>query len=315
MLRRILARLAVACATLFAVSALVFLGTEALPGDAATATLGREATPELLAQYRAQLGLNKPLLERYQSWLRGFLRGDLGKSAPNGEPVWKLISDKARNTAALAIATLILLLPLALALGILSALWRDRMFDHTIAITTLVLISSPEFVVGTLIAIALGVWLNILPPLSLIDANQPLTSQLQALVLPVLTLLAISVAQMTRMVRAILLDVLRSDFVQVATLKGASKWRILAHHALPNAAGPVLQVIAFTVGWLVGGIVIVENVFQFPGLGVAVTNAVLGGDLPTVEAVTMLMTAVYLGATLVADIGAILIDPRLRRRT
>jgi peptide/nickel transport system permease protein len=314
MIRRIAVRIAIACVILAAVSLLVFCGTAALPVDPVKATLGQQATPELIKQYRKQLGLNRPLLDRYGSWVGGLLHGDLGKSLPRLDPVWGAIRDRVRNTAALAVATLIILVPLALGLGTISALRRDSVVDHGIAITTLVLISMPEFVVGTFLVLAVAVWLGLLPPLSLIDPGKPITSQLQALVLPVVTLLAVSVAQMTRMVRAAMIDVLRSEYIRIAILKGVPWRRILLRHALPNALAPTLQILAFTVGWLIGGVVIVENVFQYPGLGFAVTSAVLQADLPTVEAVVMLMTGVYLAATLLADIGVIVLDPRLRRR-
>jgi peptide/nickel transport system permease protein len=312
-LRRILVRVAVGIATLLAVSAIVFLGTEALPGDAATAVLGQTATPELLAQYRKDFGLDQPVLERYVDWLAGFVRGDLGASLPSGEPVSSLLGDRTRNTAALSLATLLILVPLAIGLGVASAVRRDRPLDHGVAATTLAFIATPEFVVGTLLAVAFAVWLELLPPVSLLDAREPVTSQLKTLVLPVATLLAASAAQMIRMVRASMIDVLRSEYVEMAALKGVRQRRILFRHALPNALGPTLQILAFTVGWLAGGVVVVETVFQFPGLGLAFTNAVSSRDLPTVQALAMIFTGVYIVVNLLADVGVILLNPRLRR--
>jgi peptide/nickel transport system permease protein len=311
--RRILVRIGIGIGTLVAISALVFLGTEALPGDAATAVLGQQATPELLAQYRKDFGLDRPLPTRYWDWLTGFVQGDLGESLPSGEPVSNLLRDKIRNTAALAIATLVFLIPLSIVLGVLSALRRDRPFDHGVAVTTLALIATPEFVVGTLLAVVLAARLKWLPPVSLMHADFPVTSQLKLLVLPVLTLLAAAVAQTIRMVRASMIDVLRSDYIQMAALKGVPTRRILFHHALPNALGPTLQIIAFNVGWLAGGVVVVENVFQYPGLGLAFTNAVSSRDLPSVEAIAMVITGVYIVVNLLADIGVIALNPRLRR--
>ena len=313
MLRRILVRIGIGVATLFAVSAVVFLGTEALPGDAATAFLGQSATPELLKQYRHDFGLDKPVLTRYGEWIAGFVRGDLGKSLPSGDPVTSLIKDKARNTLGLALAALALLVPLSVGLGIVSALKRDSPFDHAVATTTLALIATPEFVVGTLLAVVVAVSLKWLPPISAVDATVPITSQLKLLVLPVATLLAAAVAQTIRMVRASMIDVLRSEYVQMATLKGVPPWRVLVRHALPNALGPTLQVLAFNVGWLVGGVVVVESVFQYPGLGLTFKNAVASRDLPMVEAVTMIVTGVYIVVNLLADIGVILLNPKLRR--
>jgi len=304
---------AIGVATLLAVSAIVFLGTEALPGDAAQAVLGQTATPALLKQYRHDWGLDRPVLNRYGDWLWGFVRGDLGSSLPSGDPVSKIISDKARNTVGLAIATLIVLVPLSIGLGILSAVRRDGLLDQIVASTTLTLIATPEFVVGTLLAVVVAVWLGWLPPVSLVDATKPITSQLNLLVLPVLALLAAAVAQTIRMVRATMIDVLESDYVQMARLKGVPPWSVMLRHALPNAFGPTIQILAFNVGWLIGGVVVVETVFQYPGLGLAFRNAVTARDLPTVEAIAMLVTGVYIVVNLLADIGVILLNPRLRR--
>ena len=313
MLRRILVRVAVALVTLWAVSVVVFLGTEALPGDAATATLGQQATPELLAGLREEFGLDRPLLERYGDWLSGFVRGDLGRSVPSRDPVTDVIGGKARNTAVLSAATIAVLVPLAVLLGMLSAVRRDRAFDHGVAGMTLALIATPEFVVGTLLAVALAVWLDLLPPVSLVDPSRSLASQFDILVLPVLTLLAAAVAQTIRMVRAGMIDVLDSEYVQMARLKGVPERRVLLRHALPNAVGPTIQVIAINVAWLAGGVVVVEAVFQFPGLGLTLTDAVATRDLPTVQAIGMLITAVYIGLNILADVGIILLNPRLRR--
>jgi peptide/nickel transport system permease protein len=313
MLRRILVRVAIGVATLLAVSAIVFLGTEALPGDAAQAVLGQTATPQLLHQYRHDWGLDRPVLTRYGDWLSGCVRGDLGKSLPSGDPVSKIISDKARNTFALAIATLIVLVPLSVGLGILSAVRRDSVLDQAVSSSTLTLIATPEFVVGTLLAVVVAVWLGWLPPVSLVDATRPITSQLDLLVLPVLALLAAAVAQTIRMVRATMIDVLQSDYVQMARLKGVAPWNVMLRHALPNALGPTIQILAFTVGWLIGGVVVVETVFQYPGLGLTFRNAVSARDLPTVEAIAMVVTGVYVVVNLLADIAVILLNPRLRR--
>jgi peptide/nickel transport system permease protein len=311
--KRILIRIVIGVATLFAISTIVFLGVEALPGDAATAVLGQTATPELLAQYREDFGLNEPLLSRYGEWLGGLFQGDLGRSLPSGDPVWSLLHDKVRNTLALAVVTLAVLVPLSVLLGILSAVWRDRPFDHTVATSTLALIATPEFVVGTLLAVGFAVWLDLLPPVSLVDAEQGLAGQWKAFILPALTLLAAAVAQTIRMVRASMIDVLRSDYVQMAQLKGVPQRRVLFRHALPNAVAPTITIIAFNIGWLLGGVVVVEAVFQFPGIGLAFANAVSTRDLPTVQAIALLITGCYVVVNLLADIAVILLNPRLRR--
>jgi peptide/nickel transport system permease protein len=312
-LRLILIRVGVGLLTLWAASLVVFLATQLLPGDAAQAALGQQATPQLVAALRKDLGLDRPVMVRYKNWLVGLAHGDFGQSLPSKEPVGNIIGDHIRNTAVLALVTIALLVPLSLFLGILSAVYRDRGFDNGVASVTLALISTPEFVVGSLFALILAVKLGWLPPASLIDASAPVIGQWPMFVLPVLTLLAAEVAQTTRMIRATMIDVLNSDYVMMARLKGVPEGRVLLYHALPNALAPTLQVLAFNVAWLTGGVVVVENVFQFPGLGLALASAVASRDQPTVEAITALITALYVVANLAADIGVIALNPRLRR--
>lgn len=314
MVRTILTRLGIGLATLWVISALVFLGMEALPGDAAQATLGRDATPRLVAQLRDEFGLNRPLLVRYGDWLGGIVHGDLGRSIPSGDPVTSIISDRARNTGLLILTTMLVLIPLSLVLGVAAAVRRDRMVDHAVSSSTLALISTPEFVVGTTLAVVFAVWLSALPPLSLVSADASVFGQMKLFILPILTLLAASVAQTTRMVRACMIDVLRSEYVEAARLKGVPERRVLWRHALPNALGPTIQVIAINVAWLAGGVVVTETVFQFPGIGSALTKAVSTRDLPTVEALVMIATALYVVVNVLADILVTVGNPRLRRR-
>jgi len=313
MTQRLMLRMCVGLATLFAASVVVFVGTEALPGDAAQAALGNTATPQLLAQYRKDFNLDRPILQRYADWLAGLPRGDLGKSLPSGQAVSSIVGDKIRNTAVLAGITMIILIPLSVVLGTISAVRRDRVVDHGVTGTTLLLIATPEFVIGTLLAVLFGVWLHILPPVSLVDPSRSVLSQPNILVLPVLTLLAAIAAQTTRMVRACMIDVLESDYVQMARLKGVPESRVLWHHALPNAMGPTIQVLAMNVAWLAGGVVIVEAVFQYPGMGLELTHAVGARDLATVEVLALLITCVYIVGNLLADAGVMVLNPRLRR--
>ena len=312
MLKAILVRIGVAFLTLCAVSALVFLGTEALPGDAASAALGREATPELLKAFREDFGLDRPVLVRYAEWLAGLVQGDLGRAVPSGDPVVQIIAHRAENTVVLSLITIAALIPLSVVLGVASAVRRDSAFDHGVSSTTLSLISTPEFVVGTLLAVVFAVWLALLPPVSLLMTDAPLLGQLELLVLPVVTLLAASCAQTIRMIRASMIDVLQSEYVEMARLKGVPEWRVLVVHALPNALGPTIQVLAINVAWLVGGVVVVEVVFQFPGLGTTLVDAVSNRDLPTVTAIAMLVAAVYTSVNLLADTAVIVLNPRLR---
>lgn len=313
MLRHLLLRIGSGLLTLWAVSLFVFLGTQLLPGDAAQAALGQNASPALIAGLRHEFGLNRPVLMRYGEWLAGFVHGDLGRSLPSGESVGPLLADRVRNTAVLAAIAIAILIPLSVVLGIASAVHRDRAFDHAVTGVTLALISTPEFVVGSLLALILAVRFGWLPPASLVDSSQPVSGQLALFVLPVLTLLAASAAQMIRMVRASMIDVLQSDYVTMARLKGVPERRVLFYHALPNALGPTIQVTAFNIAWLIGGVIVTEAVFQFPGVGLALTSAVAARDQPTVEAIALLVTAIFVGANLVADICVILLNPRLRR--
>jgi peptide/nickel transport system permease protein len=313
MLRRLGIRVVIGLATAWAAATLVFFGVEALPGDAAQAALGHDARPALLAEVRKEFGLDRPVLVRYRRWLGGFLHADLGKSLPSGQPVTAVIGDKLRNTGWLTAVTVVILIPLGVGLGIATAVRRDSALDHAISGSTLGLISTPEFVVGTLLAVLLAVWLRWLPPVSLIDPGRSIVGQPRELVLPVLTLLAASMAQTIRMVRASMIDVLQSEYIEIARLKGVPERRVLFRHALPNAFGPMFQVIAINIAWLTGGIVVVESVFQFPGLGSTLAQAVAARDLATVEAITVVFAAIYIVVNLLADVAVIVSNPRLRR--
>jgi peptide/nickel transport system permease protein len=312
-LRAIIVKTATAAAVLFAVSVIVFFGTEALPGDAAEAALGQTATPQLLEQYRKDFGLDRPVLERYEEWASGMLQGDLGRSLPSGDPVSSVISDRIANTAILSLIVLILLVPLSMLLGTLSALRRDSAFDHVVTTSTLSIIALPEFVVGAFLIVIFSTWTGLLPPVSLVDPSVGLLAQPSVLILPVLTLLAAILGQTTRMVRACMIDVLGSDYVEMSRLKGVPERRVLLRHALPNAMGPTIQVLVLNVAWLAGGVVIAEKVFEFPGLGLALANAVSARDIATVQAIVMLITATYLFVTLLADLLEVRLDPRLAR--
>ena len=313
MLRAIIVKTATAAAVLFAVSVIVFFGTEALPGDAAEAALGQTATPELLAQYRKDFGLDRPVIERYKDWAGGMLQGDLGRSLPSGDPVSSVISDRIANTAILSLIVLLLLIPLSMLLGTLSALRRDSAFDHVVTTSTLSIIALPEFVVGAFLIVIFATWTGLLPPVSLVDPSVGLLAQPSVLILPVLTLLAAILGQTTRMVRACMIDVLGSDYVEMSRLKGVPERKVLWRHALPNAMGPTIQVLVLNVAWLAGGVVIAEKVFEFPGLGLALANAVSARDIATVQAIVMLITATYLVVTLLADLLEVRLDPRLAR--
>lgn len=311
--RRITIRLAVGLLTLLAVSAVVFLGTAALPGDAAEVALVENRSPEDLAALRKEYGLDRPVLEQYGRWLAGFVTGDLGHSLPSGDPASSVIRHGVRNTLALAGLTVLVLVPLSLFLGVVSAVRQDTFLDHGIAGSTLSLIAMPEFVVGTILTLVLATWLGWLPPVSLIDGTVPISSQLTLLVLPVLTLVLASMAQTVRMIRASMIDVLQTSYVELARLKGVPERRVLFRHALPNALGATVQVIAINIAHLATGVVIVEAVFQYPGLGLALTGAVASRDTAVVLAISMLITAVYIVVNICADVFVMVHDPRLRK--
>jgi peptide/nickel transport system permease protein len=317
MARVVLVRILVALVTVWGASVAIYFGIAALPGDPATVILGEEATPDAVASLRQQMNLDEPLVQRYGDWLGGFVHGDLGESFATGtpRPVWPLISGKIRNTLVLTAATLLILIPLSIALGTISAVRRGGFVDSVVTGSSLTLVAIPEFVVGTLLVIVFAVWLGWLPAVSLVDPSKPVFLQWSILVLPVLALLTHSAASKVRMVRACMIDVLRSDYIEMARLKGASERRVLMRHALPNALGPTIQIVALSIASLMGGIVIVETVFAYPGIGSYLTSSVAAHDVATVEAIAMLITVAYIAMNVLANISVVLLNPRLRRQT
>ncbi len=310
-------RVAAALATLFVVSVLIFVGTEVLPGDAAGAVLGRTATPEQLAEMQALMGLDRPPHERYLDWLGGILTGDLGNSAAGyaagGEtPIWDEISPKITNSFVLATLTALLMVPLALVLGVASAVRAGRPLDHSISIFSLAIISLPEFIIGSLLILVFFSWLDVLPPVSLIPpGTSPLASP-EALVLPMLTLLGASLAASIRMVRAGMIETLNSEYVTMARLNGLREGVVVRRYALRNALAPSVQVFAQNIQYLVGGIVVTEYLFNYPGLGKELVDAVAIRDVREVQSVALLVAAFYLFLNIVADFLVVLLVPKLR---
>jgi peptide/nickel transport system permease protein len=288
-------------------SALIFTATQLLPGDLATATLGRDATPAAVAQLREALGLDRPAALRYVDWLGGIAHFDLGKSAVNNVRVSDTIAQPLRNSALLVAVTLGLLIPLSLLLGTAAALRRGSFFDLGSQLITVMLVALPEFVVGIVLVLAFAIAWPVLPAV---------TFQVTAegLVLPVATLLMLSLAYTARMVRAGVIDVLSSEYVAMARLKGMPERSVIRHHVLPNAIGPSLHAFALTAAWLAGGVVIVEYLFAYPGIGRLLIDAVTSRDVPMVEAVSLILAAVYVIGNLLADVATILLTPRLRTR-
>jgi peptide/nickel transport system permease protein len=310
--RLIVVRLLLSVMTLVLVSLIVFWAAELLPGDAARAILGRGASQEQITVLRERLRLNDPAPVRYGRWLTGVVRGDWGQSLAGQRPVVDMIGPQLRNTALLAGVALVFATLLSGLAGIVSALTRDGPADVGISVLALLGMSLPEFVVGTLLVIGFAVTWPLFPALSLIDTQHDLTGLVQVLTLPVLTLTTVMSAYGVRMLRDNLIDVLTSDYVRMATLKGVPRWQVVWRHALPNALLPFINITALNLAWLIGGVVVVETVFSFPGLGRLLVDAVSNRDVPLIEGTALVMAALYVLANLAADLAGILVNPRLR---
>jgi peptide/nickel transport system permease protein len=314
--RLVVTRIALGVLILWAVSVVVFLATQALPGDAAQAILGREATPERLAALRAQLHTGEPLVVQYGSWLGGLLSLDLGTSLANGLPVSELVGPRVANSLVLMVCAAVVSTPVAIFLGTWSALRRDRLADHGTALVTLVLAALPEFVIGILLVIVFATgMLHALPAVFVATGPGPVWADPRQLVLPALTLVLAVGPYIVRMMRATMLEVLDSEYVQQARLKGLSERTVILRHALPNAIGPVVQVIALQLAWLAGGVVVVEFLFRYPGIGFALVDAVNNRDLPVVQVLSLLIAGVYIVVNLLADVIALAANPKVRTAT
>ncbi|MDQ3105779.1 MAG: ABC transporter permease [Actinomycetota bacterium] len=304
-------RLLVGAFILGVVSLLVFGASLLLPGDAARAVLGRSASPDRLEIVRAQMHLDDPAPQRYLAWAGDLVTGDLGNSTVSQEPVVDLIAERAGNSLLLMAIAALIATPISLLLGTWSALRRDQMADHATALGTLVLASLPEFVVGIVLiyvfAIGLLDWLP-----AVVSSTIPVLEQPSVLVLPVATLVLAVAPYITRMMRATMLEVLDSDFVHQARLNGIPERSVLWRHAVPNAIGPVAQVIGLQLAYLAGGIVLVEFLFAYPGIGAGVVEAVNARDIPYLQALIMLIAAFYVLVNLLADVVGVLTNPRLR---
>jgi peptide/nickel transport system permease protein len=308
----VLRRLAIGLATLLFVSVLVFAGTEVLPGDVANAILGQGATPEALASIRARLGLDEPLVARYLAWIGRLLSGDPGTSLASGADIGAEIARRASNTLILALSTAVIAVPLALALGLLAARRPGGRVDRTISATSLALISFPDFLVAVLLVTVFAVKLRWLPAIAAIRPGFDLGDWLRVLVLPVTALVFTVLAHMVRMTRSAVVNVLATPPIEMALLKGVPRQRLLWRHALPNAAAPIVNVVALNLAYLISGVVVIETLFNFPGLGRYMVEAVATRDVPVVQASAMIFCSVYVVLNLAADILSILANPRLR---
>ncbi|QQZ39583.1 ABC transporter permease [Pseudomonas sp. SK3(2021)] len=307
-------RMGAAVVTLLIVSMVVFAITAVLPGDAAQQALGQFATPQQVAALRLKLGLDQPGVVRYLHWLLSLLAGDMGTSVSNAMPVSELMAGRVPNTLMLAAVTAVVSVPVALTLGIGSAMGRGGRLDSFLSFITLALVAVPEFLVATLAVLVFAVNLGWLSALSYASETHSPLQFLRTYALPVMTLCFVIVAQMARMTRAAVIDQLDSPYVEMARLKGVSPVRIVLRHALPNAIGPIANAVALSLSYLLGGVVIVETIFNYPGIASLMVDAVTNRDMALVQACTMLFCTAYLGLVLIADLCAILSNPRLRNQ-
>jgi len=311
-LRLIAQRVSLGIFMIFAVSVLIFVGTQILPGDVAQSILGQSATPENLANLREELGLNEPALTRYFSWLGGIMVGDLGTALTSGADISEAIGLRLGNTLFLAAVAAVISVPTAILLGLLAVRFKDRWPDKLISATTLASISLPEFFIGYLLILVFGVKLGWFPTVATVYADMSLGERLNAVMLPSLTLTLVVLAHMMRMTRAAILNVLQSAYIETAELKGLSSFKIIWKHALPNAISPVINVIMLNLAYLIVGVVVVEVIFVYPGMGQYLVDHVSKRDVPVVQACGLIFAAIYIGLNLVADVVSILSNPRLR---
>lgn len=311
MIRMVFKRLAISIVTLWVVTIIVFTGTEILPGDVAQAILGQSATPETVAGLRSKLGLDRPAYVRYMDWLKGFASGDLGVSLSSGTPISRLIKDRLGNTLTLAAVTSCIAVPVALLLGLFAAMFPGSIFDRTVSITTLCMVAIPEFLTGSLLVMLFSVWLGWLPAISYTTEYHSVGHFIKTLAMPVLTIACVITAQMARMTRATILNIMDSPYIEMAVLKGVSRGRIIFRHSLINVIGPIANVIALNLTFLIGGVVIVETIFAYPGLAKLIVDAVSTRDFPVVQSCAMVFCIAYILFMLLADIVAIVSNPRL----
>jgi peptide/nickel transport system permease protein len=316
MRKLILQRLALGLLTLWLISLIVFAALLALPGDAATAILGREATPDRVAALRDQLNLEDSVVSQYLQWIGGVLTGSFGESAATQQPVSELLSGRVANSAFLVLVAAVVAIPLSIGLGVLMAMRRDRAVDHVGSTLSLVLAALPEFVIGIglilLFATSVFHWF---PAVSLIPPDERAWDVPDVVVLPAATLVLAVVPYISRIMRGSMVEVLESDYVTTARLKGLPEREVIWRHAVPNAVVPAIQVAALQLAWMAGGVVVVEFVFSYPGIGQALVDAVGNRDMPVVMTITILGAAIYVLLNLVADLLTILVTPKLRTAT
>lgn len=312
MFKLIVRRLLLGLATVGLVSLIIFGAVEALPGDACTAILQQDAQGQRLANCRAELGLDRPAWARYAQWVGGLLRGDLGVSTHGAQPIAGIVGARLQNSLLLGGCALALGLPLAFGLGIAAALQRDRWLDVTVSSGAIAAMTIPEFVSATVLILVFSAWLGWLPGIVTVSADAPWTRFFPEILLPAVVLAMVMTAHILRTVRSSMIEVLDGEFVRMATLKGVPHAPRVLRHVLPNALLPAINVVALTIAWLLGGVVVIETVFNYPGLGRLTVTAISERDLAVVQTVALIVSALYVAINLAADLLTLLANPRLR---
>ena len=312
MVRLIVRRLALGILTIVLVSGIIFVGVEALPGDTCTAYLGRAAQGTRLDNCRRDFGLERPALTRYAVWALGAVHGDFGVSLKRKTPISEIVGIRFRNTVILGVTASLVGVPLAILLGIFAALWRDRPPDLWVSTAAICAMTIPEFVTSTVLILIFSIWLGWLPGIVTTPPDAPLFEFLSDIILPIIALALVMTAHILRMVRTSVIDVMASDYVQMAQLKGVPYWRIVFRHVLPNALLPTINLVALTIAWLLGGTVVIEVVFNYPGLGRLMIQAIFFRDLAMVQAIALILASLYVGLNLFADLLTLVANPRLR---
>ena len=312
MLLLVLKRILLGFITLFIVSLITFSGVEVLPGDACTTYLEREAYGAALEACYERLGLNTPAHERYISWAAGVLQGDFGYSLSGEMRINDVLGPRVKNSMVLASASILIGIPIALFLGIITALWRDKLPDIIISTITIFSMTIPEFISATLLILIVAIWLEWLPGIVIVPTGASISELLPNIILPVIAISMIMTAHMARMVRSSVIQVMASDYVQMAILKGVPYWTMVFKHVLPNALLPAINVVALTIAWLLGGVVVTEVVFNYPGLGRLVIESISNRDLPVVQALAIILASIYVSINLIADLMTLMLNPRLK---
>ena len=312
MLILVLKRILLGLITLFIVSLITFVGVEVLPGEACTTYLEREAYGAALEACYKRLGLDIPAYERYVSWAIGVIQGDFGYSLSGEMKINDVLGPRVKNSLVLASASILIGIPIALLLGIITALWRDKMPDIIISTFTIFSMTIPEFISATLLILIVAIWLEWLPGIVIVPTGASVSELLPNIILPVIAISMIMTAHMARMVRSSVIQVMASDYVQMAILKGVPYWKMVFKHVLPNALLPAINVVALTIAWLLGGVVVTEVVFNYPGLGRLVIESISNRDLPVVQALAIILASIYVIINLIADLLTLMLNPRLK---